>query len=180
MKFSDMYHSDRIYAADFKGREVTLTFKKIVMEVLGKGSPSEEELPVWYFDETEKRMPANKTNGVCARALFGDESDDWIGHRITLFPTKDTSGLSDDGLCIRVKGSPELERPLKFKAHVGRDTKTFTLTPTGGKEKPAAKVDGAEEAAETDEEFAKLDEQLDNPMNEKAADKVAAKEDDLL
>lgn len=170
MKFSEMYPRDRIYAADFQGKHVTLTFKSVTKELLGKGTPSEKTMPVWHFEETEKSLPAVLTNGVCARAMFGDDSDQWIGRRITLFPDKDTSGLADDGLCIRVAGSPELEKKLVFQARVGRTKKTFTMMPTGAAE-PVS-----EETAESDEEFAKLDDQLTNPLNGKAADKVAAEE----
>jgi hypothetical protein len=130
MKFNQMYPKDRFYAADFKGKPVTLTFKEVKRELLGKGGPSEKMMPVWYFEETPKFLPAVLTNGVCARAMFGDDTDDWIGHKITLIPAKDTSGMSDDGLCIRVSGSPELTKPLKFKTQIGRAKQAFLLTPT--------------------------------------------------
>jgi len=142
-----MYPKDRFYAAEFKGKPVTLTFRKtdpptdpVTHELLGKGGPSEKEMPIWHFNETPKKLPAIITNGVCARAMFGDESNDWAGHKITLYPAQDTSGQADDGLCIRVKGSPELERKLVFKAQIGRSKQTFTLVPTGTA-KPPASVD---------------------------------------
>jgi hypothetical protein len=130
MKFHEMYPKDRIYAADFGGKAVTLTIKSVAPEVLGEGGPSEDKMPVWRFVETDKKFPANLTNGTCARAMFGDDSDEWIGHKITLYPVPDASGMSDDGLCIRVKGSPELERDLVFKARIGRKVQQFKLVPT--------------------------------------------------
>jgi hypothetical protein len=180
VKFSDMYPKDRIYAADFKGKPYTLTFRAeepVTQELLGKGSASEKSMPVWHFRETPKKMPAVLTNGVCARAMFGDESDDWGGHKITLYPAPDASGLADDGLCIRVKGSPELTKPLKFKAQIGRTKQTFTLVPTakgkdtapgpttapsGDDEPPddSAAAEGADDGTEaddgTDEDFGAL------------------------
>ena len=149
MKFKDMYPKDRFYAADFGGKPVTLTFRKtdppsdpVTQELLGEGGPSEKMMPIWHFKETPKTMPAVVTNGVCARAMFGDESNDWPGHKITLFPAPDPSGMSDDGLCIRVLGSPELKKPLVFTAQIGRTKKTFTLKPTGnGKAPLPANVD---------------------------------------
>jgi hypothetical protein len=156
MKFHEMYPQDRIYAADFGGKAVTLTIKAVENELLGKGSQSEKTLPVWHFEETPKKFPAVKTNGLCARAMFGDDSDDWIGHKITLYPAKDESGLSDDGLCIRVKGSPELERPLEFRAQLGRSKKTFRLVPTkkkaaGATQEPAGDVSGSSEGEDSGE-----------------------------
>ena len=50
----------------------------------------------------------------------------------------DASGLSDDGLCVRVEGSPELKSKLVFTAQIGRTKKTFTLVPTGGDDAPHA------------------------------------------
>ena len=134
MNFHEQYPKDRIYAADFQGKAWTLTFRKhepVTLDVMGQGGPTEKTMPVWHFEETPKKLPAVLTNGVCARALFGDESDDWAGRKITLYPAPDTSGLADDGLCIRVKGSPEIDRDLVFTVTIGRTKKTFTLLPTG-------------------------------------------------
>lgn len=138
MRFNEMYPKDRFYAADLQGKHVTLTFKAVTREVLAKGTPSEKTMPVWHFVETDKSLPAVLTNGVCARAMFGDDSDGWIGHKITLYPAPDTSGLAEDGLCIRVAGSPELASDLVFRAQIGRTKKTFTLVPTrkGGQVSP--------------------------------------------
>lgn len=153
MKFADMYPKDRFYAAEFKGKPVTLTFREtdpptdpVTHDLLGKGGPSEKMMPVWHFNETPKKLPAVVTNGVCARAIMqtvvgkveGDDSNNWAGHKITLYPAPDPSGMSDDGLCIRVAGSPELKKPLTFNAQIGRTKKTFTLKPTANGKKPAA------------------------------------------
>lgn len=132
MNFKDMYPTDRFYAADMQGRPWTLTFADpaVTQKTDEDGKVDPKMPPIWHFIETKKVFPAVKTNGVCARAMFGDESDGWAGHKITLYPAEDTSGLSDDGLCIRVKGSPELKTKLVFKATIGRTKKTFTLVPT--------------------------------------------------
>jgi len=80
MKFHEMYPKDRIYAADFGGKPVTLTIKAVEMKALGEGA-KQKTLPVWHFEETPKTFPAVKTNGVCARAMFGDDSDEWVDTR---------------------------------------------------------------------------------------------------
>lgn len=149
MKFHEMYPKDRIYAADFGGKPVTLTIKAVEMKALGEGA-KQKTLPVWHFEETPKTFPAVKTNGVCARAMFGDDSDEWVGHKITLYPAEDTSGMSDDGLCIRVLGSPELERELKFKATIGRSKQTFTMVPTPKKGKASTAAPATETAENGD------------------------------
>jgi hypothetical protein len=95
----------------------------------------------------------NKTNAVCLRAMWGDDSGEWAGHKVTLHPVKDESGLSESGLCIRVKGSPELPGPLKFRARLGRKMVTQTLVPTGkgsptGGSAPAPAVEVDEDTGE--------------------------------
>ena len=165
MRFIDMYPKDRFYAAEFKGKPVTLTFREtdpptdpVTHELLGKGGPSEKMMPVWHFNETPKKLPAVVTNGVCARAIMqtvvgkveGDDSNNWVGHKITLYPAPDPSGMSDDGLCIRVLGSPELKKPLVFTAQIGCTKKTFTLKPTGNG-KAAVGVAGVAVNADTGE-----------------------------
>ena len=88
----------------------------------------------------------NKTNARCMIAMFGDESDDWAGKAVTLFPEKDTSGLSDSGWCIRVKGSPDIKKAVDAIMPATRFRKAVTrkLVPTGkgkGKAEPDATPD---------------------------------------
>lgn len=132
MKFHEMYprNPDYLYAADFADRDVTLTFADPAV-TQEPGMRNGQVDNIWHFVETKRvYRGVPKTNGVCARALFGGETDDWPGHQITLYPAPDTSGLADDGLCIRVKGSPEIERNVVFKAQIGQSKQTFTLVPT--------------------------------------------------
>jgi hypothetical protein len=150
MNFREMYPTDRFYAADMRGRPWTLTFADpAVTRKTDEGGEVDPKMPpIWHFVETKKVFPAVKTNGVCARAMFGDESDDWAGHKITLYPAEDTSGLSEDGLCVRVKGSPELKQAIVFRAKIGRTQKKFRLVPTpNSKTKAAAAaIDSADSA----------------------------------
>ena len=131
MSFDQLYPGTYLKAGEFEGRAVTLTVKTITREMLSNGSGGEEPAVTVAFAETEKQFVMNKTNAVSLRAMWGDDSGEWIGHKVTLHPVKDESGLSDSGICIRVKGSPELEKPLKFKARLGRKMVTQTLVPTG-------------------------------------------------
>jgi hypothetical protein len=153
MKFRDMYPKERFYAADLQGRPWTLTFSDpaVTYKLNEDGNRELSIPPIWHFVETPKVMPAVLTNGVCARAIMqqvlgpdaGDESENWPGHKITLYPAEDTSGFSEDGLCIRVKGSPELQRPLEFRAQIGQRKKTFKMEPTGNGNAPSPRVDPA-------------------------------------
>jgi hypothetical protein len=179
LSFDQLYPGKYIKAGEFKGKDVTLTVTSVEREMLSNGAGGEEGAAIVSFKETEKQFVMNKTNGVCFRALWGDDSGEWAGHKITLHAVKDESGLSESGLCIRVKGSPEIDKPLKFRAHLGRKVVTQTLVPTG-KQKPARAVDTdtgeVSDPAEEAEEFAAFDEALTNERNDGAVDRVAAEE----
>jgi hypothetical protein len=76
------------------------------------------------FERTEKQWALNKTNGICLKEMFGKKVQEWVGKRVTLFPSQ-----WDGEDCIRVYGSPELEadrevvialprkRPFKMTMH---------------------------------------------------------------
>jgi hypothetical protein len=128
--FDQLYPGEFLTAGEFGGKAVTLTITEIERPLLSNGSGSEEPATVVHFAETPKKFVMNKTNGVCLRAMFGDDPRAYDGKRITLHPVKDESGLSESGLCIRVKGSPDIDKTIKFRAHVGRKMLTQTLMPT--------------------------------------------------
>jgi len=136
LSFDELYPGTYIKAGEFQGHPVTLTIKAVKREMLSNGAGGEEGAVTVDFAETEKQWVMNKTGAVCLRAMWGDDSGEWLGHRVTLHPVKDESGLSESGLCIRVKGSPDLDKPLKFKARLGRKMVTRTLQPTGNGKTP--------------------------------------------
>ena len=144
LSFDALYPGTYLKAGEFEGRAVTLTVKTITREMLSNGSGGEKPAVTVAFAETEKQFVMNKTNAVSLRAMWGDDSGEWIGKRVTLHPVKDESGLSDSGLCIRVKGSPELDKPLKFRARLGRKMVTQTLVPTGNGKVPQVVPDDGE------------------------------------
>ena len=131
LSFDELYPGTYLKAGEFHGKPVTLTIKSVAREMLSNGTGGEEAAVVVAFEKTEKLFVMNKTNAVCLRAMWGDDSGEWIGNRVTLHLVKDESGLSESGQCIRVAGSPQLDKPLKFRARLGRKLVTQTLVPTG-------------------------------------------------
>jgi hypothetical protein len=155
LSFDELYPGNFIKAGEFQGKAVTLTITTVKREMLSNGAGGEEGAVTVSFHETPKQFVMNKTNAVCLRAMWGDDSGDWIGKKVTLHPVKDDSGLSESGLCIRVKGSPLLTKPLKFKAHVGRKMLVQTLTPTEAKSNPVPEPETTHDTG-TDEDFGAL------------------------
>jgi hypothetical protein len=52
------------------------------------GQRQAEEKPVVSFRETDKTFVLNKTNSNTIAGLYGNETDQWVGKQIVLFPTE--------------------------------------------------------------------------------------------
>lgn len=111
MDYRLLFPREYLGAPDLKGKDVTLTIRRIVVEDL-ETKDGKEKKGIVYFEETkaaaekqgikEKRLVLNKTNAKTIAAIYGNEVDDWTGRRVTLFPTTCQSfGETVD--CIRVR-----------------------------------------------------------------------------
>jgi len=134
LTYDQLFPGRFLKAGEFQGKDVTLTISAVRIEPLPQADGSERVRGVLSFAETKKELVLNRTNGECLKAMWGPVVDDWVGHRVTLYPERDPSGLSDSGVCIRVKGSPELNEPLKVSIRLPRRRpQERTLVPTGRK-----------------------------------------------
>lgn len=88
MKMSDVFPSKYVKTADLNGRVVTLTIKGLAIEQMTNHSNEMERKPVLYFEKATKGLVLNRTNAMTIAALYGDESDDWVGKRISIYATK--------------------------------------------------------------------------------------------
>lgn len=98
----------------------------------GARDGDEEKKGVLYFtDEPSGRgWVINKTNNECLKALFGKETRDWVGKRVTLMAAPINSPVANEG--IRIQGSPDIDREVKVVVKLKkRKPQTFTLIPTG-------------------------------------------------
>jgi hypothetical protein len=90
MKTNDAFPSRYLKAEDdlFDDGEVIATIKDIAKETMKGGRNSnqaEQDKPVMYFRELPKGLVMNKTNwGICEKMFGSDESDDWIGNKVSL------------------------------------------------------------------------------------------------
>lgn len=75
-----------------------------------------------------KPWVGNVTNAMCLKAMFGRETDRWVGKRVTLYaaPWKDQV-TKEDTTCIRVRGSPDIPADVTFVLRLARK-KPQTLT----------------------------------------------------
>lgn len=125
-----LFPNEYIAAADLldaqkrTGREgVTLTIAAVKMEGL-KTNKGTERKPVVSFVEFQqrhaqgqgdnKRLVLNKTNARVIARMHGNETDEWVGKRITLFPTTcEAFGSVVD--CVRVMGNAPPEQIVPAK-----------------------------------------------------------------
>ena len=99
MKVNDLFPSKYLRASDLDG-DTPVTMKNLVIEEVNG-----EHKPVLYFEEkvnNKNKMVVNKTNAKTIGNLHGQEVGDWIGQRITLFPTEvDFRGDIVDAIRVR-------------------------------------------------------------------------------
>lgn len=100
--WDELYPGRFIKATEFKGQKVTLRISEVRIEEL-VGDKGPQIKGVIGFERTEKQWALNKTNGLCLREMFGRKVQEWVGKRVTLFPSQ-----FDGEDCIRVWGSPDI------------------------------------------------------------------------
>jgi hypothetical protein len=99
MNISDEFPSKYLKAEDLKGKNVTVTIEQVNKEKVG---PMKESKPVISFVNTLKKMVLNKTNAATIAKLYGEETGEWMGKRIILYP-KETEFQGEMVLAVRVR-----------------------------------------------------------------------------
>ena len=93
-----------LYAFDLNGRDVTVTIDKVVGGTLtGTGGKSSKK-PILFFRGAKKGLALNITNAKTIAAMYGGsfKSEDWIGKRVTLYPSRTSFGGTEMD-CIRIR-----------------------------------------------------------------------------
>ena len=97
MNIKKSFPSRWLKASDLNGRAVKVEIDKVIDEDIGG-----EDKPVLYFAGKEKGVVLNKTNADVLADAFGDETDEWAGSKVELYPAKTQfQGKLVD--CIRVR-----------------------------------------------------------------------------
>ena len=65
-------------------KAVTLTMKDVKVKTISNGRGGDEDKPVLSFKERDKLLVLNKTNARVIAGLYGPETNDWVGQRITI------------------------------------------------------------------------------------------------
>jgi hypothetical protein len=92
-------YGNYLKAADLSGRRVTVTFEEVTLEEM-KGEGGKKLVAA--FAGKDKKLILNRTNADTITDILGtDETEDWIGKTVVLFPSK-TSFQGKRVDCIRI------------------------------------------------------------------------------
>lgn len=129
MDFDKLFPNRFLKAGEFQGRDITMTIAAVKLEEL-EGAKGKETKAIVSFKERPKQLVLNKTNGLSLRAMFGRETDNWVGKRVTFYPAE--IKFEDNDLAIRVRGSPDIAAPVTFELKLARKKpRSVTLQKTG-------------------------------------------------
>lgn len=100
--WKSMMDRDFIFAFDLNGQDVTVTISKVVAGTLVGSGGRKTKKPVLYFEGKEKGLALNTTNAKIIAGMYSNMTEQWVGQRITIFPTTTTMG-GETVECIRVR-----------------------------------------------------------------------------
>lgn len=148
MDYDELFPGRFLKSGEFKGRDVTLTIRTIRTEELPQDKGGTKVKGIIGFDGTKKELVLNRTNGECLKAIFGRDTDEWIGKKVTFYPAPHTDSFTGEvGTAIRVRGSPELEKDTSIQVRLARKKPiNMTMKRTAKKAAPAAKAEPEPEA----------------------------------
>lgn len=105
MNIYKLFPSRYVTALDLNGHDVTVTIKIVAMEEMGSQN---EEKPVVFFSDAKKGMVLNKTNAMTIADLYGPDTVDWAGKRITVYSAKVKAfGAVHDAIRVRPRIPPK-------------------------------------------------------------------------
>lgn len=93
-----------------EGAGLLLTIKSVEQENIARDDQPENLKYIMYFNEQEKGLTLNKTNGKLLASITGsEESDNWIGKRVVVYfdPSIMFKGEMKGGLRIRKPVTPK-------------------------------------------------------------------------
>lgn len=127
MNINTVFESNYLKADEIQG-DAVVTISRIELEKLSKKGEKEEIKPIIYFNEMKKGLCANKTNSNTIAGMYGPETDNWIGKRITLFATEvDFQGSQVLAIRVRIRPpasggqslAPQQQQPAAQRPAVG-------------------------------------------------------------
>jgi hypothetical protein len=120
MRLSEVFAGDHLKSEDLAEGDLPLTIKKVETKEFEKDGGGKEMKLIIHFRETEKTLVSNKTNANTIANLYTDETDNWVGKRITLYATEvEFQGKTMLGIRVRLRPPTNGTAP-KADAHAER------------------------------------------------------------
>jgi hypothetical protein len=120
-RISEMHPSKWLSAGDLDDQDVIVTVSGCTQENMGNSDRGDDEYKwILWFEELDKGMVMNVTRtNVIAKVLMSDNTDDWIGKKITIFPSETIyKGETKATIGVRSK-PPRSQKPMPAKATSG-------------------------------------------------------------
>jgi len=105
MDISSLFPGKFIKAADLAGNPKVITIASITNETVG-----DDLKPVLRWGGSEQGLVLNKTNAMMIAGDLGQETSDWIGKQIEIYPTQTQFGTKIvPAIRVRVPGTADLD-----------------------------------------------------------------------
>src|SRR5260370_29080857 len=114
MKRNEGFHSKYLKAAALGGKPAVVKISRVSYETLKSPEGKEQNKTVLAFAGTAKLLPLNMTNWDAVANVAGDDTDDWVGKKIELYPTTTQMG-SKIVECVRMR-RPSAQKEPKLPA----------------------------------------------------------------
>lgn len=114
MDISECFPSKYVGHADLHGQDVSVAVRSVALEDINQDDAERSgrsQKPVLYFQDMVKGLVLNKTNASRIAAMYGPETDHWIGRTITLY-TAETEFGGKPVKCVRVRESQATPAPV--------------------------------------------------------------------
>lgn len=117
-----MFPNDYVSAPELQSRDVVLTIAAVSKEMLQKTDGKSKGEMVLRFKGTTKKFVCNKTNATLIAGIYGTRAEEWIGKRITLYPTR-CLAFGETVDCIRVRDTAPAAPQAPAAAQPAAETK---------------------------------------------------------
>lgn len=123
---------------DFMQREhYILRIRKVeIGHIDGENGKPDKKPWMVFFDGFDKPLGLTATvNLLSFVEMFGPNAAKWVGRRVTVHAVEEMA-FNKLTPCVRIKGSPEITRTMKFSVRRGRKVVKGTLVPTPDESAP--------------------------------------------
>lgn len=116
--FRTLFDRSYLYSYDLLGRDCTVTIKEVRAAKVKDSEGKDQRKPILFFRESkdDRGLVLNKTNAKQVATFYGNQTEDWVNKRITLFPTV-TSAFGATVECIRIR--PQIPPPSRKSGEFG-------------------------------------------------------------